>query len=45
MLVVLLSRANPTVFSEASGMLASQWLDITVWGGTLIVTAYLMGRG
>ena len=43
MLVVLLSRANPTVFSEASGMLASQWLDITVWGGTLIVTAYLMG--
>ena len=43
MLVVLLSRANPTAFSEASGMLASQWLDITVWGGTLIVTAYLMG--
>ena len=43
MLVVLLSRANPAAFSEAGGMLASQWLDITVWGGTLIVTAYLMG--
>ena len=43
MLVVLLSRINPTAFGEASGMLASQWLDITVWGGTLIVTAYLMG--
>ena len=43
MLVVLLSSANPTVFSGASGMLTSQWLDITVWGGTLIVTAYLMG--
>ena len=43
MLVVLLSRANPTVFSGASDMLTSQWLDITVWGGTLIVMAYLMG--
>ena len=43
MLVVLLSRINPTAFGEAGGMLASQWLDITVWGGTLIVTAYLMG--
>ncbi len=43
MLVVLLSRANPTMFSDASGTLVSQWLDITVWGGTLIVTAYLMG--
>ena len=43
MLVVLLSRINPTTFSEAGGMLASQSLDITVWGGTLIVTACLMG--
>ena len=39
-LLVLLSRTYPTAFSAASGMLAS---DITVWGGTLIVTAYLMG--
>ena len=39
-LLVLLSRTYPTAFSAASGMLVS---DITVWGGTLIVTAYLMG--
>ena len=45
LLVVLVARANPLVFADdrALSLLASQWLDITVWGGTLIVTAYLMG--
>ena len=45
LLVVLLGRANPLMFTDTSGesVLASEWLDVTVWGGTLIVTAYLMG--
>ncbi len=40
LLVVLL-----LLFSDTSGVtiLTSEWLDVTVWGGTLIVTAYLMG--
>ena len=45
LLVVLLGRANPLMFTDTSGVsvLANAWLDVTVWGGTLIVTAYLMG--
>ena len=45
LLVVLLGRANPLMFTDTSGVsvLASEWLDVTVWGGTLTVTAYLMG--
>jgi len=45
LLVVLLGQVNPLLFNDTSGvtMLASEWLDVTVWGGTLIVTAYLMG--
>ena len=45
LMVVLVARANPLVFTDDGtlSVLASQWLDVTVWGGTLIVTAYLMG--
>jgi len=45
LLVVLLGQTNPLLFSDTSGVtiLASEWLDVTVWGVTLIVTAYLMG--
>ena len=46
LLVVLL-----TLFKDSSGLHGAvgsgvpleQWVDLTVWGGTLVVTAYLMG--
>ena len=44
LLVVLLTRINPTLLADSSSLIpGEQWVDITVWGGTLIVTAYLMG--
>jgi putative nucleotidyltransferase with HDIG domain len=45
LMVTLLTVTSPGVFSQASvGPLpAARWLDLTAWGGTLIVTAYLMG--
>ncbi len=42
--VVLLARVNPTLLADGPSLLPGErWVDITVWGGTLIVTAYLMG--
>ena len=44
LLVVILTRFNPTLLADAPSMIpGEQWVDITVWGGTLIVTGYLMG--
>lgn len=44
LLVVLLTVVNPTVLAESTAqVLGGRWIDITVWGGTLVVTAYLMG--
>ena len=44
LLVVLLSLVNPTLLAVSSSQVpGEQWVDIIVWGGTLIVTAYLMG--
>ena len=44
LLVTILIYANLPVFAEmGSGQLGQGWLDIAVWGGTLIVTGYLMG--
>ena len=44
LLVVLLTRINPALLAGSSPLIPGErWLDITVWGGTLIVTAYLMG--
>ena len=44
LLVVLLTRVNPTLLADSSSLVpGGQWVDIIVWGGTLIVTAYLMG--
>jgi putative nucleotidyltransferase with HDIG domain len=44
-LVVLVVYFNPVLFSFAKIVLPvdSKWLDIAVWGGTLIVTGYAMG--
>ena len=44
LLVVILTRFNPTPLADTPAMIpGEQWVDITVWGGTLIVTGYLMG--
>jgi putative nucleotidyltransferase with HDIG domain len=44
LLVVLLTRINPSVLADSSALIPGErWIDIAVWGGTLIVTAYLMG--
>ena len=46
LMVVLFTYYNPVGFEEtavAGEIIPRQWLDITVWGGTLIVIGYLMG--
>ena len=44
LLVVLLTRTNPTLLADSSSLVpGEQWVDIIVWGGALMVTAYLMG--
>ena len=45
LLVVLMRSFNPELFGiEFGGITTSQeWTEVTVWGGTLMVTAYLMG--
>ena len=44
LLVVLLTGINPTLLADSSPLLpGTQWIDITVWGGTLMVTGYMMG--
>jgi putative nucleotidyltransferase with HDIG domain len=44
-LVILLTYFNPGLFAVHSGqtLADSRWFDITLWGGTLMVTAYAMG--
>ena len=45
LLVVLLTMVTPGLFGGVRGahVLTATWLDLTAWGGVLIVTAYLMG--
>jgi hypothetical protein len=44
LLVVLLARVNPTLLADGPSLRPDErWVDITVWGGTLIITAYLIG--
>lgn len=44
-LVTLITYFNPTLFSSpvAGTPSQSKWFDLAVWGGILIVTAYMMG--
>ena len=48
-LMVALLMSFPDLLGEragaaaAVGPIANQWLEVTVWGGSLIVTGYLMG--
>jgi putative nucleotidyltransferase with HDIG domain len=45
LLVVLMTWYNPVLFAATTVMSVqtTTWLDITVWGGVLIVTGYSMG--
>ena len=45
LLVVLMTWYNPVLFAASATMAspASRWLDITVWGGVLVLTGYSMG--
>jgi putative nucleotidyltransferase with HDIG domain len=45
LLVTLMTWYNPVLFAATTAMTVptTTWLDITVWGGVLIVTGYSMG--
>jgi len=45
LLVVIMTWYNPVLFAATlnASFVATRWLDITVWGGVLIVTGYSMG--
>jgi len=45
LLVVLIVYFNPRLFAEGGAVrgIAQKWWDITIWGGTLMITAYAMG--
>ena len=44
LLVILLTQINPELLADSSSLIPGErWVDITVWGGTLIITGYLMG--
>jgi putative nucleotidyltransferase with HDIG domain len=45
LMVILIVHFNPRVFMEHGQvrLIAEKWYDITIWGGTLMVTAYAMG--
>ena len=47
LLVVIMTLYNPTLFAATAvasvPVAAKRWLDITIWGGMLIVTGYSMG--
>jgi putative nucleotidyltransferase with HDIG domain len=43
LLVVVVSLANPVLFSHPSSGELDKWFDLAVWAGILIVTAYFMG--
>jgi putative nucleotidyltransferase with HDIG domain len=45
LLVILVVYFNPRLFTEQAPvrLISEKWWDITIWGGTLMVTAYAMG--
>jgi putative nucleotidyltransferase with HDIG domain len=45
LLVILIVHFNPRLFTEGVPVrgIAEKWYDITIWGGTLMITAYAMG--
>ena len=45
LLVVYMRLQNPNLFGGATSglMVGEDWLEVSSWGGTLMITAYLMG--
>lgn len=44
LIVSLLGRFNPDLLAmESLAVAGERWIAVTIWGGTLLVTAYLMG--
>jgi putative nucleotidyltransferase with HDIG domain len=44
LMIILLTWFNPDVMTSQSQMVAGQqWLDVMIWGGTLMVAGYLTG--
>ncbi len=44
LLVVLLTQANAALSHvQPAGVPLQQWIDVTIWGGVLMIAAYLMG--
>ena len=46
LIVVLFTYFNPAGFEQAAAsadLIPRQWVDITVWGGTLVLIGYMMG--
>lgn len=43
-MVALVTQFNPTIFGHrATPLMEDKWVDISIWGGILVVTAYAMG--
>ena len=45
LLVILIVYFNPRLFAQGETIrgIAEKWYEITIWGGTLMITAYAMG--
>jgi putative nucleotidyltransferase with HDIG domain len=46
LLVILMTWYNPVLFAATTNtgaLVGTRWLDITIWGGVLIITGYSMG--
>ena len=44
LIVALIVQFNPTIFGHrATPLVENKWIDITIWGGILLITAYAMG--
>lgn len=43
LVVLLLIYSGTGLLKQEAGIAFGQWIDITVWGGILIITGYLMG--
>ncbi len=43
LIVVLIMFLNPNMFGHSMETTHSQWFDIVVWGGSLVITAFAMG--
>jgi putative nucleotidyltransferase with HDIG domain len=43
LMIVILTWFNPDVLSSQSQVIGQQWMDVIIWGGTLMIAGYLTG--